>query len=143
MPDIEVTSEPDGQVWATLTEAGLRAKATSAVEQSIEIVRRRIDETGVSEALIARQGQSRILVTLPGVEDPNRIKELLGRTARMTFHLVDENARAGIDAAAGRDVPARRTPRRTLSPCAGASRWTAPTSPMPAPGRTAATANGW
>ena len=90
--DIEVTSEPDGQVWATLTESGLRAKASSAVEQSIEIVRRRIDETGVSEALIARQGQSRILVTLPGVEDPNRIKELLGRTARMTFHLVDENA---------------------------------------------------
>jgi SecD/SecF fusion protein len=92
VPDIEVTSEPDGQVWATLTESGLRAKASSAVEQSIEIVRRRIDETGVSEALIARQGQSRILVTLPGVEDPNRIKELLGRTARMTFHLVDENA---------------------------------------------------
>ncbi|GGI98572.1 protein translocase subunit SecD [Neoroseomonas lacus] len=92
VPDIDVTSEPDGQIWATLTEAGLRAKASSAVEQSIEIVRRRIDETGVAEALIARQGQSRILVTLPGVEDPNRIKELLGRTARMTFHLVDENA---------------------------------------------------
>ncbi|MEO3471821.1 protein translocase subunit SecD [Roseomonas sp. CAU 1739] len=92
VPDIEVTSAPDGQVWAALTESGLRAKATSAVEQSIEIVRRRIDETGVAEALIARQGQSRILVTLPGVEDPNRIKDLLGRTARMTFHLVDESA---------------------------------------------------
>jgi SecD/SecF fusion protein len=92
VPDIDVTSGADGQVWATLTESGLRAKATSAVEQSIEIVRRRIDETGVAEALIARQGQSRILVTLPGIEDPNRIKELLGRTARMTFHLVDENA---------------------------------------------------
>ncbi len=92
VPDIEVTSEPNGQIWATVTEAGLRAKATSAVEQSLEIVRRRIDETGVSEALIARQGQSRILVTLPGVEDPNRIKSLLGRTARMTFHLVDESA---------------------------------------------------
>lgn len=92
VPDIEVTSAPDGTVTATLTEAGLRAKATAAVEQSIEIVRRRIDETGVAEALIARQGQSRILVTLPGVEDPNRIKDLLGRTARMTFHLVDEAA---------------------------------------------------
>ncbi len=92
VPDLEVTSAPDGQIWATLTEAGLRAKATSAVEQSIEIVRRRIDETGVAEALIARQGQSRILVTLPGIEDPNRIKDLLGRTARMTFHLVDEAA---------------------------------------------------
>jgi SecD/SecF fusion protein len=92
VPDLDVTTGPDGQVWATLTEAGLRAKATGAVEQSIEIVRRRVDETGVSEALIARQGSQRILVTLPGVEDPDRIKSLLGRTARMTFHLVDEAA---------------------------------------------------
>jgi SecD/SecF fusion protein len=91
-PDIEVASAPDGTVTATLTEAGLRAKASGAVEQSLEIVRRRIDETGVAEALIARQGQNRILVQLPGVEDPNRIKELLGKTARMTFHLLDESA---------------------------------------------------
>ncbi len=91
-PDIEVASAPDGTVTATLTEVGLRAKAASAVEQSIEIVRRRIDETGVAEALIARQGQNRILVQLPGVEDPNRIKNLLGQTARMTFHLLDETA---------------------------------------------------
>ncbi|MCA3360291.1 MAG: protein translocase subunit SecD [Roseomonas sp.] len=92
VPDIEVTTAPDGTVTATLSEAGLRAKASAAVEQSIEIIRRRVDETGVAEALIARQGQSRILVTLPGVEDPNRLKDLLGRTARMTFHLVDEGA---------------------------------------------------
>ncbi len=91
-PDIEVTTAPDGTVTASLTEAGLRAKATGAVEQSIEIVRRRIDETGVAEALIARQGTNRILVQLPGVEDPNRIKQLLGKTARMTFRLVDETA---------------------------------------------------
>nr|WP_314070116.1 protein translocase subunit SecD [uncultured Roseococcus sp.] len=91
-PDIDVTVAPDGLLTATVTEAGLRAKATGAVEQSIEIVRRRIDETGVVDALIARQGQNRILVQLPGVEDPGRIKELLGRTARMTFHLVDDTA---------------------------------------------------
>ncbi|TDH64331.1 protein translocase subunit SecD [Dankookia rubra] len=91
-PDIDVAAAPDGTVTATLTEAGLRAKASGAVEQSIEIVRRRIDETGVAEALIARQGQNRILVQLPGVEDPNRIKDLLGKTARMTFHLLDETA---------------------------------------------------
>lgn len=94
-PDIEVTSTPDGTVTATLNEAGLRAKATNAVEQSIEIVRRRVDETGVAEALVARQGQNRVLVQLPGVEDPNRIKELIGRTARMTFHLLDESATPG------------------------------------------------
>jgi len=91
-PDLDFASAPDGTITATLSEPALRARASSAVEQSLEIVRRRIDETGVSEALIARQGQSRILVQLPGVEDPNRIKELLGRTARMTFRLLDENA---------------------------------------------------
>ncbi|HEY8611719.1 MAG TPA: protein translocase subunit SecD, partial [Roseomonas sp.] len=91
-PDIAVTTAPDGTVTATLSDAALVARAGGAVEQSIEIVRRRIDETGVAEALIARQGQNRILVQLPGIEDPNRIKDLLGRTARMTFHLLDENA---------------------------------------------------
>ncbi len=91
-PDLEVTVTPEGLVVTTITEVGLRAKASGAVEQSIEIVRRRIDQTGVSEALIARQGQNRILVQLPGVEDPNRIKQLLGKTARMTFHLLDESA---------------------------------------------------
>lgn len=91
-PDIEVAISADGLLSATVTEAGLRAKATNAVEQSIEIVRRRIDETGVVEATIVRQGLNRILVQLPGIEDPDRIKNLLGRTARMTFHLVDEAA---------------------------------------------------
>ena len=91
-PDIEIAATPDGVVNATISEAALRARASGAVEQSVEIVRRRIDESGTSEALIARQGSSRILVQLPGVEDPNRIKELLGRTARMTFRLLDENA---------------------------------------------------
>ncbi len=91
-PDITVTTAPDGTVTATLSEQALADRANGAVEQSIEIVRRRVDETGVAEALVARQGQSRILVQLPGVEDPGRIKDLLGRTARMTFHLLDETA---------------------------------------------------
>ena len=91
-PELEVTTTPDGTVIVALTEVGLRAKASAAVEQSIEIVRRRIDETGVVEALIARQGQNRVLVQLPGIEDPARIKDLLGKTARMTFHLLDETA---------------------------------------------------
>jgi preprotein translocase subunit SecD len=91
-PDVDIAAQPDGSITATLSEAAMRARASGAVEQSVEIVRRRIDETGVSEALIARQGSSRILVQLPGLEDPNRIKELLGRTARMTFRLVDDSA---------------------------------------------------
>ena len=91
-PDIEVASTPDGTLTVTVTQAGLLARASGAVDQSVEIVRRRVDETGVAEALVARQGQDRVLVQLPGVDDPNRIKELLGRTAKMTFHLLDENA---------------------------------------------------
>ncbi|MBI0435158.1 protein translocase subunit SecD [Roseomonas sp. KE0001] len=91
-PDVTLTSAADGTITATLSDAALQSRASGAVEQSIEIVRRRVDETGVAEALIARQGASRILVQLPGVEDPNRIKELLGRTARMTFRLVDAGA---------------------------------------------------
>ena len=62
------------------------------MQQSIEIVRRRIDETGVVDPQITQQGDDRIVVQLPGISDPNRIKELLGKTAHMTFQLVDETA---------------------------------------------------
>jgi preprotein translocase subunit SecD len=91
-PDLDFATGDDGVITATLSAAGLHARASSAVQQSIEIVRRRIDETGVVDPIITRQGDSRIIVQLPGVEDPNRIKELLGKTARMTFRLTDENA---------------------------------------------------
>ncbi len=90
--DLDFADIGQGQLTATLSAAGLKDRATNAVEQSIEIVRRRIDETGVVDPLISRQGDSRIVVQLPGIEDPNRIKELLGKTARMTFRLTDENA---------------------------------------------------
>nr|WP_144182549.1 protein translocase subunit SecD [Elioraea rosea] len=91
-PDIDVQATAAGQVTIALSEPLLREKATQAVEQSIEIVRRRVDESGVAEALIQRQGANRLLVQLPGVQDPERIKQLIGKTARMTFHLLDENA---------------------------------------------------
>ncbi|HEY0265998.1 MAG TPA: protein translocase subunit SecD, partial [Rhizomicrobium sp.] len=79
-------------ILVTLSPVALNERASLAVEQSIEIVRRRIDGSGVVDPTIARQGSNRIVVQLPGVEDPNRIKELLGQTARMTFRLVDETA---------------------------------------------------
>ncbi len=92
LPDIEVQATADGTVTIALSEPLLREKATLAVEQSMEIVRRRIDESGVVDPIIARQGANRLLVQLPGVQDPERIKQLIGKTARMTFHLLDENA---------------------------------------------------
>ena len=95
-PDIDIASTPDGQITLTLNPVGLTDRASAAVQQSIEIIRRRIDETGVIDPQITRQGSSRIVVQLPGIEDPNRIKELLGQTAHMTFRLVDENANPSV-----------------------------------------------
>jgi SecD/SecF fusion protein len=90
------------RVQVALTERGISDRAARAVEQSIEIVRRRIDETGVNEPVIARQGSNRILVQLPGVTDPDRVKRLLGQTAKMTFHLLaDETAARGTAAPPG------------------------------------------
>ncbi|MBV9783672.1 MAG: protein translocase subunit SecD [Acidisphaera sp.] len=89
--DVDVAAAGD-EITLTLSRLALRDRANAAVQQSIEIVRRRIDETGVVDPIITRQGDSRIVVQLPGIEDPERIKELLGKTARMTFRLVDEAA---------------------------------------------------
>ena len=91
-PDMAIASDPEGTITLTLSATALAARATGAVDQSIEIVRRRIDETGVVDPQITRQGQNRIVVQLPGVGDPDRIKQLIGKTAHMTFRLVDETA---------------------------------------------------
>ena len=64
---------------------------SSSLEQSLEIVRRRIDEVGTNDPTIVRRGNDRILVELPGLDDPNRIKNLLGKTANLSFRLVSEN----------------------------------------------------
>ena len=64
----------------------------NAVNQSLEIVRRRIDELGTKEPTIQRQGTSRIIIQLPGIDNPDEIKSLLGQTAKLTFQLVDQTA---------------------------------------------------
>jgi protein-export membrane protein SecD len=91
-PDIDIEPTRDGEIDLTLSPVTLHARGSAALQQSIEIVRRRIDETGVIDPQIAQQGDNRIVVQLPGIEDPNRIKELLGKTAHMTFRMVDEAA---------------------------------------------------
>ncbi len=84
------------------TEPAIKRFNSSVVEQSIEIIRRRIDETGTREPSIQRQGENRIVVQLPGVDDPTRIKSLLGQTAKLTFRFVDnetpitDNPRASV-----------------------------------------------
>ena len=104
IPDIEVDNTNDGDITVTLSEEAIQVRAAEAVKQSIEVVRRRIDETGTQEPSIQRQGEDRILVQLPGVDDPDRIKRLLGKTAKMTFQMVDQETSI-IDALAGRLPP--------------------------------------
>jgi len=70
----------------------------SAIKQSLEIVRKRIDESGTKEPLIQRAGKNRILLQLPGIKDPERIKELLGTTAKLTFHMVDDDDNISLKA---------------------------------------------
>ena len=74
-----------------------------AILQSIEIIRRRIDEVGTNEPIIQRQGNDRILVQLPGLDDPERIKRLLGKTARMNFRMVNETS--SVDEAISGRIP--------------------------------------
>lgn len=102
--DMELTGSADGQLRMTLSEAALLERARNAVTQSIEIVRRRIDQTGVSEPTIQRQGADRILVQLPGIDDPERIKRLLGTTAKLTFRMVDVGADPNAPAPPGSEI---------------------------------------
>jgi protein-export membrane protein SecD len=76
---------------------GLLTINNSALKQSIEIVRRRIDDVGTKEPTILQRGEKRILVELPGLKDPERIKALLGKTAKLNFRLVADNNEFGID----------------------------------------------
>ena len=80
-----------------LSKFGLININNSALKQSIEIVRRRIDDVGTKEPTILQRGEKRILVELPGLKDPERIKKLLGKTAQLNFRLVSENSEFGVD----------------------------------------------
>ena len=89
--------ENDGRFFirATMSEARLSQIRTSAVDQNINILRNRVNELGVAEPLIQRQGADRVVVELPGVQDTARAKEILGATATLEFRLVDSNADLG------------------------------------------------
>lgn len=89
---LDTVYDPSGKVTITLTdEAELKIKS-KALEKSIEVIRRRVDESGTKEPLIQRQGTDRIILQLPGVDNPAEVKRLIGKTAKMEFRLVDHDA---------------------------------------------------
>ncbi|MHA7970883.1 protein translocase subunit SecDF [Rhizobium sp. CAU 1783] len=86
----EITLQEDGTLLRfNLTDAGIDYRSSSALTQSMEVVRRRVDELGTTEPMIQRQGTDRIIVQVPGLQDPQRLKSLLNQTAKLSFHMVD------------------------------------------------------
>ncbi len=90
--DVTVSTAPDQRVRVAFVSQALDAQAAKAVEQSIEVIRRRIDELGTKEPDIRRQGTQRIMIAAPGESDPNKLRAIVGQTAKLTFQMVDETA---------------------------------------------------
>jgi SecD/SecF fusion protein len=94
--DLSITTPSDNTISVAQTEAGINSHITAAVEQSLEIIRQRVDQVGVAEPTIQRVGSDRVLVQLPGEQDPSRLRQLLGSTAKMSFHLLGEQGEPGV-----------------------------------------------
>ncbi len=95
--ELDYNKLENNYIEVLFSKFGLLTINNAALKQSIEIVRRRIDDVGTKEPTILQRGEKRILVELPGLKDPDRIKNLLGKTAQLNFRLVSENSEFGID----------------------------------------------
>jgi len=102
--DLEVARQPDNRIALTVTDPGLANRMTSAIQASIETIRRRVDAFGTTEPSIQREGRNRVLVQVPGIQDVERLKTLIGETGKLEFKLVDPAVDA-IQAAATKQVP--------------------------------------
>jgi preprotein translocase subunit SecD len=86
---LQVSNAGGGLIRLTVPEAAITERIRQTIDQSIQIVERRVNELGTVEPLIQRQGTDRILVQVPGLQDPTQLKNILGKTAKMEFRLVD------------------------------------------------------
>ncbi len=115
-PSVSLSSTPDGAIAIAIPPATQTARNSQAVGQAITIIQRRIDGSGVLNPSIQRQGTDQIVVQLPGISDPERVKNLIGTTAHMTFQLVDTNAVPGQPAPYGDEqLPMSDNPQQQLN----------------------------
>ncbi|MGI9386291.1 MAG: protein translocase subunit SecDF, partial [Methyloligellaceae bacterium] len=91
---LDVARGQGNTITLTINEPGLVQRISSAIESSIETIRRRIDAFGTTEPTIQRQGRDRILVQVPGIKDVSRLKALVGETGKLEFKLVDPTTTA-------------------------------------------------
>jgi preprotein translocase subunit SecD len=103
-PDLNVSRQGNQILRLAYTDQALSEIATNAVDQSIEIIRRRVDELGTKEPSITRQGSNRIVVQAPGESNPEKLKAVIGQTAKLTFQMVDTSVPLA-EAAQGRTPP--------------------------------------
>jgi preprotein translocase subunit SecD len=89
--EVDVVRGENNVITLKPTPTAINDRVTSAIGAAIEVVRRRIDITGTTEPIIQRQGRDRILVQVPGYNDPAKLKELIGKTAKLTFQMVDQS----------------------------------------------------
>lgn len=87
--NLEITNK-DNRYFLTMDDSLIKKMKADVIQQSIEIIRRRVDESGTKEPTIQAQGSNRILLQVPGVEDASQLKSILGKTAKMTFHFVKD-----------------------------------------------------
>lgn len=101
LPDIQLTANGEGGLQAIISEVEMQKIKEAAVKQNILILHNRVNELGVAEPIIQQQGNSRIMVELPGVQDTARAKDILGRTATLEVRLVDDDANDLANALSG------------------------------------------
>ena len=102
--DVMVSTAPDQHIHLSVSGQAMQQEAVQAVAQNMEIIRRRVDAMGTKEASIARQGTDRIVIEAPGESDPEKLKAVIGKTAKLTFQMVDDTVTPD-DIAAGRIPP--------------------------------------
>jgi SecD/SecF fusion protein len=94
VPELQFASTPDGKITISLSDQGVAERMNALVTQSMEVIRKRVDALGTTEPQIQRQGADRVLVQVPGFQDSARLKDIISKTARLTFHLVYPNLTA-------------------------------------------------
>lgn len=99
--DMIVVSETPGRFVLAFTPDTIESIKTNAVDQAVKTIRNRVDQWGVSEPQIVKRGEAQILIQLPGVKDPDRAKDLLGKTAQLEFRIVEDHKTGFIKAHSG------------------------------------------
>ena len=98
--EFDLSTTDDGLIRLVYNPVGLNQKVAGIIQQSIEVINRRVNELGTTESSIQREGADRILVEAPGISDPQRLKDIIGKTAQLTFNMVNSQAQTDQAAAA-------------------------------------------